>query len=54
MGTKLLKSALYYLFSFSENNEITLCVGLDNEKAIHLYKAAVFKVEHELVNYECM
>ena len=52
MGTQLIKAALRYLFSYKEIKEITLSVGMENVKALNLYKAAGFKVKYELSYFE--
>ncbi|MBE1554197.1 GNAT family N-acetyltransferase [Sporosarcina limicola] len=52
VGTKLVKFALAHLFSYDEIKEISLCVGNENESAINLYKAAGFKIEHELIHFK--
>lgn len=52
IGTKLMRTALDHLFSYDEITEVTLCVALANEKAIHLYKAAGFHVKHELISFK--
>ncbi|MFJ8064475.1 GNAT family N-acetyltransferase [Psychrobacillus sp. NPDC096426] len=52
IGTKLIRAALSYLFSFKEIEEISLIVAKVNNKAIHLYKAAGFTEVHELIYYQ--
>ena len=52
VGTQLIKAALTYLFSYKEIEEITLCVGKENEKALNLYAAAGFKVKHDLIDFQ--
>ncbi|SES10783.1 N-acetyltransferase [Psychrobacillus sp. OK032] len=51
IGTKLIRAALSYLFSYKEIEEISLSVEIENHQAIRLYKSAGFKLEHELVYY---
>ncbi|MDV2684375.1 N-acetyltransferase [Alkalihalophilus lindianensis] len=50
-ATKLIQVALQTLYQYKEIEEITLCVGKTNMKAINLYLAAGFKREHELNYY---
>lgn len=52
IGTKLMRVALDHLFSYDEITEVTLCVALVNEKAVHLYKSAGFHVKHELISFK--
>lgn len=52
VGTKLTKFALTNLFSFKEIEEISLCVEKENERALNLYRAAGFKMKHELIHFE--
>lgn len=54
IGTKLIRAALSSLFSFDQIEEISLSVAKENEKAIHLYKAAGFNEVSELVYYHCV
>lgn len=48
VGSKLLKMALKWLFSFNSINSFTLCVNSGNENAINLYKKIGFKQKHQL------
>lgn len=52
VGTKLINKSLQFLFSFSELNEIILCVTTNNEAAIKIYKNAGFTEIHRLVSYK--
>ncbi|MDQ0273544.1 GNAT family N-acetyltransferase [Cytobacillus purgationiresistens] len=52
IGTLLLKAALSALFQHKEILTVSLCVGADNQMALSLYKAAGFKIAHELQLFE--
>lgn len=52
VGTKLVRAALNHLIFKDSLNEITLCVGAENQKAVHLYKALGFQVKHELTYFK--
>ncbi|MDF2066957.1 GNAT family N-acetyltransferase [Bacillus sp. Cr_A10] len=52
VGTKLVRVALNHLIFKDSLNEITLCVGAENQKAVHLYKAYGFQVKHELTYFK--
>lgn len=52
VGTKLVRAALNHLIFKDSLNEITLCVGAENQKAVHLYKASGFQVKHELTYFK--
>ncbi|MFF2752912.1 GNAT family N-acetyltransferase [Psychrobacillus sp. NPDC058041] len=51
IGKTLIRAALGHLFSYEEIQEVSLCVGSQNEKAIHLYQAAGFQTKHELISF---
>lgn len=48
VGTSLIQKSLDFLFSFTEFNEITLCVEGKNDPAIHAYRKAGFTLKHKL------
>ena len=52
VGTRLIKYALVNLFLFKEIEKISLCVEKENERAIKLYRAAGFKMKHELIHFK--
>ncbi|MCE5169888.1 GNAT family N-acetyltransferase [Paenibacillus profundus] len=51
MGEALLRHALQFLFKDKGIQEISLCVDMHNEKAIHLYKKAGFTERRVLSHY---
>ncbi|WP_425447235.1 GNAT family N-acetyltransferase [Dethiothermospora halolimnae] len=48
IGYKLLNMALKWLYSFNFMEQIVLSVGVDNKKAISLYKKVGFKEKYQL------
>jgi len=50
-GKNLLKVAPQWLFSFTEIEQIELCVSADKQAAIELYRPVGFKIKHELYYY---
>lgn len=48
IGSKLLASALKWLFSFKTIESITLCVDSSNDNAIKLYEKVGFVLQHEM------
>lgn len=52
VGTKLIKFALAHLFTHKEIEEVSLCVENENERALNLYRAAGFKIKHELIHFD--
>lgn len=52
IGSKLIKSALKQLFTEFLIEEIQLCVGAKNEKALKLYKKAGFVEKYNLIAYQ--
>lgn len=51
VGTKLVQSALAWIFSFAEIEEVTLVVSEENRVARGLYQAAGFSVKHEMRSF---
>lgn len=51
VGTELLHGALYYFFHQLHIDETSICVHIDNEKAIKLYRKAGFREANILNNY---
>lgn len=51
IGKTLIRAALSHLFSYEKIQAVSLCVGSQNEKAIHLYQAAGFQMKHELISF---
>lgn len=51
IGTELLHGALHYFFHKLHIDETSICVHIDNEKAIKLYRKAGFREANILNNY---
>lgn len=51
IGTEILKASVRELFKHDKIKEITICVNEQNAKAVRLYQAAGFRIEHDLHSY---
>lgn len=49
LGSKLIKIAIDWIFSFNEIDNITLCVKAENQRALKLYRKCGFKEKNHMV-----
>ncbi|MBU3144194.1 GNAT family N-acetyltransferase [Clostridium sp. CF012] len=52
LGSKLIRMAINWIFSFEEINNIKLCVGFENLQAIKLYRKVGFEEESKMIFYK--